>query len=203
MVKAFRKFGLPLGAEVFPVFKKINDSLWIRIEKNTITREELHRIRWDLIFDELGVDFDGRTFEKEFRANLGESAIPVEGAEDILKYLSAKYEVYVASNASYNEQIRRLAGACESGFTKYFTDLFLSEKMGVAKPSREYFDKCVELCNGNVDEIIMIGDSLSADIVGAKEYGLKTIWFNYTGEDTVSPYADYTVLSLREIKNVL
>ena len=77
--------------------------------------------------------------------------------------------------------------------------------MGALKPAKDFFDGCLkEMGNITPDEIIMIGDSLTADIIGGKEYGLKTIWFNPNKlpiPKDLTP--DHTVNSLLEIKQIL
>ena len=71
---------------------RINDGLWLEIEKGTLTRKRLHEIRWNTIFSELGIDFDGVVFEKTFLEFLFDSHEHVDGADEILKkYLSGKY----------------------------------------------------------------------------------------------------------------
>ena len=85
---SFKKFGLEFNDKTFPVFKSINDGLWLDIEKKKITRQDLHDIRFNLILEALGQKFDGRLIEKEFLDNLYDIAIPCDGAIDVLKYLS-------------------------------------------------------------------------------------------------------------------
>ncbi len=202
MQLCFEKFGLAYRKEMFPVFIRINDGLWNRIEKGTLTKDELHKIRWGLVFSELGIDFDGVTFEREFLETLKTSARPVEGAFELLEYLSKKYTLCAASNAPYIQQIARLENV---GMMKYLEKLFISEKIGHPKPSTKFFDACFESL-GDIPKssVVMIGDSLSADIFGGIEYGLRTIWFNY-GKSTVPEnlQADYVIYSLGEIKNIL
>ena len=77
--------------ESFAIFTRINDGLWRRIEQGTLTLEELKKIRWNLIFSELGIDYDGVAFEKYFRDKLNFSAIHEDGAREMLEYLSKKY----------------------------------------------------------------------------------------------------------------
>ena len=88
---------------------------------------------------------------------------------------------------------------------KYFKKIFVSEKMGALKPAKEFFDGCLkEMGDITPNEIAIIGDSLTADILGGKEYGLKTIWFNPNNlpePKSLSP--DHTVNSLLEIKQIL
>lgn len=187
---------------MFDVFVKINDSLWLEIEKGNLTKEGLYKFRWNTIFKELNIKLDGEAFEERFVKLLHETAEPVADANEVLEYLASKYTVYAASNSVYTQQIDRMTKA---DMLKHITKLFSSEKIGFAKPSKMFFDKCFEQTDGIIPEdVILIGDSLTADIQGGIAYGLKTCWFNYKGEmlpDGISP--DYIVDSLKEIKDIL
>lgn len=71
------------------------------------------------------------------------------------------------------------------------------------KPSKEYFDYCIENANARKDEIVLIGDSLTADIAGGRNAGIKTVWFNHDRTDIPeNKIWDYYVESLDEIKNI-
>ena len=199
MYSAAKTHGVTLPADIYVTFKRINTGLWQSLEKGELTREELHAVRWNRIFKAAGVDFDGPTFEKTFFANLYESAFPVEGAYEILEYLHSKYPLYAASNAIYSQQVTRLTKA---DMLKYLKGLFTSERIGFAKPSEEFYAACVKETEPvNPEEILMIGDSLSADVIGAKKFGLSTCWYSPDGGE--SEYADYTVTKLTDIMKIV
>lgn len=195
------KFGIALPENIFEIFHEINTGLWHDIEKGKLTREGLYKIRWNTIFKRIGVDFDGEIFEAQFVKNLHSAAIPVDGAIGLLEYLYPKYTLCVASNAAYEQQISRLTRA---DMLKYMKHLFISEQIGAPKPSPAFFDKCIETLGVGTDELIMIGDSISADIIGAHDYGIKTCFYNHAKAELPGDLcADYTVNSLDEIKNIL
>jgi YjjG family noncanonical pyrimidine nucleotidase len=199
--QAFHEQDLPVNENTFTTFKTINDGLWLKIEKGELDRPGLHKIRFNLVLDALGLKGDGCLIEKRFREILFDTAVAVDGAKDLLKYLSSKYKVYAASNAIYLQQINRLT---KTEMLEYLSDLFISEKLGVTKPSKEFFDVCIKGANTKIEETVMIGDSLSADIIGAKKYGLTTVWYNHNKEDVANAKcADYIVNSLQEIKQIL
>ncbi|MBQ9121574.1 MAG: HAD-IA family hydrolase, partial [Clostridia bacterium] len=82
---------------------------------------------------------------------------------------------------------------------------FISEEMGVSKPSPEYFDRVVEAV-GSADrsEYLVIGDSLTSDITGGKNSGIDTCWYNPGGEENdKGPIPTYTVKSYGEITDLL
>lgn len=194
------KFGLIYNEKIFRVFKKVNDELWRKIEKKELTREQLHETRWNIIFSETGIDFDGKRFEKQFLSNLNFCACKVDGAEDLMAYLSKKYSVFTASNSPSEQQEKRLA---LSGLNKYVVKSFMSQAIGYDKPDLRFFDECIKGIRPiTKEQTVFIGDSLSADICGAKEYGIKTIWFN-PKKISCDNIADYTVFKLKDIKNIL
>lgn len=198
----FSKWNIAYSDKVFPVFLEVNDSLWQKIETGEMDKKTLYQLRWKTIFEKLGIDINGPVFEQEFRNVFSDSKEAVDGAYEILDYLSKKYAVSVASNASYRQQIKRLTNA---DMMKYLTNIFNSEQIGYPKPEKKFFDACFERL-GNIpkEEVIIIGDSLSADIDGGAAYGIKTLWFNYA-EISVpkNVKSDFIVNSLEEIKNIL
>ena len=198
---ACNKFGVPYTTTLVDTFHPINLDLWHRLEKKEVTKEKLFDTRFQIVFDKLGIKADGIAFETAFRENFHESAILVDGARDLLEYLRSKYKVYVASNASMHQQTNRMKRAELDG---YIDGYFVSEEIGFPKPQKEFFDACFKaLPDVKPQDVVMIGDSLSADIKGACEYGLKTIWYNHRNEPTAGVKCDYIVSRLSEIKNIL
>ncbi len=200
-VKTFNDMGIEYSDKVFTTFTGINNRLWRDYENGVITKPELHKVRWNLIFEELGIDADGQKCEGVFYSYLRESCEPVSGAIDILRYLHSRYTVCATSNSGYEQQRTRLENA---HMTEYIDHIFVSEDIGFQKPEKAFFDECFKRLGGASDKCrtIIIGDSLNADINGGKAYGIKTCWYNplYNGGFTD---ADYAVKSLSEIKNIL
>ena len=202
MKSAFKTLAIDYREEVFKTFLRVNNELWLKIERKEMTRQELHRVRWGIIFDELKIDADGGQMERLFLDNLENYALPVVGALDLIKYLAGKYKLYTASNAPYLQQVKRLT---LSGIMPYISGILNFEEQGINKPQRQFFEKCLDAMSPvKKEEIVLIGDSLSADMAGGKYIGFTTVWFNYEGIDRVPPdTCDYTVKSLAEIKDIL
>lgn len=196
------KNGVPYSDDLFDFFIKRNLVLWKRIEDGLLTVDELHRTRWQGIFRDYGIEADGPAFELDFIAGLRETAVPVEGAREILQYLHSRYRLYMVSNASNLQQTTRLGKA---GLLDYVDGVFGALDIGANKPSREFFDYCFRQLPGlRPQETVIIGDSLNADISGGQAYGLHSIWFNYRNYDpspTIIP--DHTVRTLTQIQQIL
>ena len=197
----FTELGLDYKESYFGVFLQVNESLWAMIESGAITRKQHRELRFKLILEKLNVNYDSAVCEELFRHKLYNVAYKVDGAIELLEYLSKKYVIYAASNA-YVQQLERIKIA---GIDKYFKMVFLSEQLGATKPNKEFFDGCFKNMNGiTADQTVMIGDSLVADIKGAYDCGLKTIWYNPKKKQNLRDiYADFSVSSLLEIKKIL
>ncbi len=208
MAEGFRKFGLkPYTEDMFHVFEKINNEVWQQLERGEITFAELQQVRWNRVFDALGIDFDGLVFEEYFRQQLFNSAVPEDGAFQLLDYLKGKYPLCVASNGPYEQQMNRLNIAKMTGYFDYF---FISEKLGFQKPSREFFDRCFdELHAGGFpdlrpEETMIIGDSMSSDMAGGIEYGMHTVLYSKKPVSTEDASRVERVISdLRQVRDFL
>jgi len=178
--QGFADFGLVWTEEFLTTFHTVNNGLWRQLETGELkSRSELFEIRFDRVFAAAGIDCDGRAFEKRFQQLLDESHEPVDGAMDALRYLAEKYTVCAASNSGYEHQYVRLRDA---GMLPYLKEVFVSEDAGASKPDPAFFQWCLDRLEGvEKDEIVMIGDSLTADVAGAEAFGLRCCWFNFEG----------------------
>lgn len=202
IINAFEELGFTYTENVFNTFIEENVKIWKRLEKGEITKPQLRATRWNIILGKLGIDFDGTVLEEMFENGVANHACPVEGAYDLLDYLQGKYKLYIVSNGFRFVQESRLK---IGNFEKYFDGVFVSEDIGIPKPAKEFFDYCFEnINNPPKDDVILIGDSITADILGGINYGIDTIWFNKNNEplpENINP--TYTVNTLNEIKNIL
>ena len=208
MESGFEAFGIgPFEESMFSVFHEVNNRLWRRLEEGTLTFEELKRIRWNLIFEALGFHADGVKFEEYFCDRLFDSAIPEEGAIELLNYLKGKYILCAASNGPFLQQKNRLR---VGGMLDFFEHLFVSEEIGSAKPTREFFEVCLQRLNQGREErleakdLMIIGDSLSSDIAGGIGFGMKTLFYNPKKKEIPSELRpDFIVNTLKEIERIL
>ena len=207
MKTGFAHFGLPAYEEfMFDVFHRENDMLWEQIEQGTLSFPELQKVRWNNIFRALGIAFDGPAFEKYFRSQLYDSAIPEEGAYAMLEGLKGRAILCAASNGPYAQQLHRLEIA---DMKKYFSFFCISEKIGVAKPSKEFFDAGFAQLNTDrkppirPEETVIIGDSLSSDIAGGLQYGMRTVYYRRKGKPEASETVDIVTDDLSKVPTLL
>lgn len=118
-----------------------------------------------------------------------------EDAEFVLKALSQKGYSHIMLSNNFPE----LEDICNKlGIGKYFEDYIVSALVGYNKPRKEIFDIAIEKA-GFPETCFIIGDSVSADIDGAKNAGIKAILVNSSTECN----ADYCCNSLTELLNIL
>ena len=183
-------------------YSKINKSQWELLERKEKTREAVLTDRFTIFFSEIGARVDSKKAREIYEYRLGCGHFFIDGATDLLEALYGKYDLYLASNGTESVQTRRIAS---SGISKYFKEIFISQKIGADKPSSEYFEKCFAMIpNFSKENAIVIGDSLTSDILGGKNAGIKTCLFNPNQKENhtkITP--DFEVKSLAQIPALL
>ena len=201
---AFINNGIEFKEEYAPIFFCVNDGLWDLVEKGKLTREGIYAVRFKKVLEALKIETEVpfSDIEKEFRNTIHNVAECVDGAKELIEYLAKKYRLCVASNSIYEQQVNRLKIA---GLFEYFDKIFVSENIGFSKPQKQFFERCFsQLGDLKPSETVMIGDSLTADISGAHDFGMQTIWYNHLHLPIPQKKNyDYLVDSLLEIKNIL
>ena len=195
------QFGVKPTEAIIKRYSEINRFVWEQLELGKMTRAQILVLRFELLFEELGLSVDGMEARQAYEWNLGCHHFYIDGAEAVLAELEAKYDLYLMSNGTAAVQDRRIEA---SGIAKYFKGIFISEKVGYNKPSIEFFEKCfAEMPNFKKEESIIVGDSLSSDIQGGINAGILTCHYNPKGEkkDGIAP--NYTISALEELPALL
>ena len=141
-------------------------------------------------------------FKQSFRAAWGKTHTLVPGAKEVLEALKNKgYRLFAASNSFGHLQRSRLAHA---GLLSYFEDTYISMDIGYDKPDVRFYQEALHRAGLRPDEVLMVGDSMTTDIIGARAAGLNTCFFVRRQEDTPQEYvADFVIYSLPELLNYL
>lgn len=202
IAKAFRDIGLEPTPALLGRYSELNQAQWEAFERGEITRDTVLVRRFELLFAELGLSIEPQHAEDVYRGYLGVGHYFVEGAEELLSYLSPRYDLYLASNGVADTQYSRLESA---GIGHYFKDIFISEVTGSHKPERAYFDYCFSRIPGfDPSKALMVGDSLTSDILGGCNAGIRTCWFNPGRKPLRGPVTPhFEIHALRELKDIL
>lgn len=182
-----------------------NIDLWTRYSKGEITRDYLivERFRRPLSFGK-GLDPTEEYCLKASDVFLDFcSSKPgvVEGAHELVDYLKAKgYRMHICSNGFHEVQYKKLR-AC--GLYDSFDTIILSEDAGANKPSQQFFDFAFEKSGAVKETTLMIGDNFNTDILGAKQAGLDTAYFNRFPEYPATEPVTFEVTILKDLMDIL
>lgn len=197
--KTLVQLGLSPDEKMLRRYSEINDAHWKRLEKGELNRKQVKVGRYRQLFDEYGVDISPEFATSCYEKKLAEEGDLMEGALEILQFLQGKYRLYVVSNGTLICQQGRMKN---TGITNFFENHFISQQIGLEKPQKEFFDYCFNhIPDFEKSETIIVGDSISADIIGGKNAGITTVRFNPAGEKSSLP--DYEINALCELKDLL
>lgn len=175
VAKTLRTFGLEPTDALLERYHVINKQHWLRLERGEITREQVLTGRFQTLFSELGRQADPEAVAWDYERNLGIGHYFLPGAREALAQLKG-HRLFLASNGTASVQHSRLESA---GLYPVFEQVFVSQELGYNKPAKEFFEACAARIPGfDRENAMMVGDSLSSDILGGKNAGMKTCWVN-------------------------
>ena len=200
--KTLESFGLHPSEEVLRRYNKINRAHWEALERKELTRAQVLLGRFQVLFEEFRLDVDPEKVARTYERNLGMGHWFLPGAEEALVALSRKYRLYLASNGTTSVQQGRLAS---SGIAKYFEGVFISQEIGVNKPDAEYFHRCfARISDFDRAKTMIVGDSLTSDILGGNNAGIATCWVNpHHKERRPDIRVDYEIEALCQLESLL
>lgn len=198
-----RAYGVEMTGEMLARYRDINRRQWELLEEGKQTREQTLTRRFEQLFAEFGHEIDGAAACERYENGLAASGHRfMPGARELLEALHGRYALFIVSNGLTRVQEARIRSA---GIAPYFEGIFLSEKLGVNKPDPAFFARSVELVPGfDRKRALLVGDSLTSDIRGARDAGIASCWFNARGR---APRADivpdHEIRSLDELPPLL
>ena len=199
--KTIRDFGVEPTEEVLARYHLINKWHWEQLELGKLTRPEVLQNRFQVLFSEMGLEVDPALCAKTYEKNLSIGHYFLPGAEDAVDRLSKKYRLFLVSNGTASVQKGRMTSA---NLYRFFETVFVSQEIGHNKPSRAYFDACfAQIPDFDVSKAMIVGDSLTSDIRGGINAGLKTVWVNPNHEDCGDIKPDYQIEALHQLEELL
>ena len=200
--KTLREFGLEPTERVLKRYNLINKAHWEALERKELTREQVLVGRFQVLFEEMGITVEPVQVARAYEHNLSIGHWFLPGAEEAVERLSKKYKLYLASNGTAKVQAGRLASA---NISRFFEEVFVSQEIGANKPSPEYFERCFARIPGlDKSKTIMVGDSLTSDILGGQNAGIATCWVNpHHKEGRADIRVDYEIEALSQLEDLL
>ena len=200
----FEKYNLgSCTKQMLKTYKKINKLYWKKIEKNEISKKDGLIQRYIDFFNIYNIDKNIATqFNEEYQHALGDTIVYLDDSYEIVKSLKGKINQYLVSNGSSKAQRKKLKN---SKFDTLFDNIFLSEETGYEKPHEEFFNYVFEKIGlKDKSSTIIVGDSITSDIQGGVNAGIKTVWYNRFGKGhNKNPRVDYEIRNLKEIYDII
>ncbi len=198
LLNTFAALGHECDARCAEIYREIDREIWMDFENGRISQENLRTKRFELLFDAIGIDCDAVEFSRRYLAELACGSDLIDGAEDLLKSLHGRVGLILITNGLADVQRPRFA---RSTLMPYFSDVVISEEVGVAKPDPKIFDVAfAKMGFPEREDVLIVGDSLTSDIRGGNNYGIDTCWFNPAGRRRVDGVGiHYEIGALREL----
>ena len=182
LTELYTQYGLNelglMSCETFiDTYTENNQLLWAEYHMGRISKETLRAERFHKTFIQLGVAPESvpHQFEDDYVQMSPMKKNLFEGSERVLSYLQKKYTLHIISNG-FKETTLIKMDRCN--LNPYFTNVIISEDVGVNKPDKAIFEHALKKAGAKKEESIMIGDSIEADIRGAQDFGIQAIFFN-------------------------
>ena len=180
-----------------------NEIYWDRFRKGYINREEL---RWKRMWRTL-VDYKitdealAKEMSERYLEILPTKTTLFPHCMEVLNYLQDKgYPMHLITNGFEKTQHQKIKN---SGIDHFFKHMITSEQAGIMKPHAAIFEYALELTQSIAEACVMIGDTLEVDILGAKNMGMDTIYFNPAKPHDNKVVPTYVIENLAVLKDIL
>ena len=187
--------------EFYSIYSVHNHKLWDRYTKGFIKQEELRwkRIYLSLLDYKIADEALSKEMSVDYLDILPNKKNLFPYTIEILEYLKSKdYSMHLITNGFESVQFKKIKN---SNLADYFTEVITSEASNSLKPNKEIFEYALKVSNANVETSIMIGDNEDADIQGAINVGMDSIFVNHLQIQPTVP-ATHTITHLKELENI-
>jgi len=174
----FARYGFDYSEEVRMKYRKINAQVWAEYQRDEISEADFPTSRYVRLFELIGVQCDDvHAFNEQYLVEMGKGAQLIDGAQEICREIvAAGKQIFIVTNGLFAVQQSRIKNSLISDC---ISDYFVSSAVGYRKPQIEFFEHVFShIPPIDKSKIIVIGDSLSADIAGGNNAGIDTCWIN-------------------------
>lgn len=198
--RLFSRFGLGVCTdEMLNRYSRINAGYWKRLEQGELTKDQVLTGRFEDFFREYGLDTGCvRDFNAAYQLALGDTICFNPGGLEAVKLLKGSCLQYAVTNGTLTAQRKKLN---LSGLSELLDGAFISDVIGIEKPNIGFFTAVwAQIGAYDPEEVLIIGDSLTSDIKGGNNAGIRCCWFNPEGKPAPENLRiDYTIRSLTEV----
>lgn len=184
-------------------YSEINRRCWEKLERGEMTKPEVLVRRFEQFFTEYGLNAAvAADFNEAYQLELGETVVFCDRGDELVRSLRHHVKQYAVTNGTLVAQRRKLD---KSGLIRLLDDVFISDCIGVEKPNMGFFDAVfAKLGPVNKDEVLIVGDSLTSDMQGGNNAGIRCCWYN--PKNLPAPEGlrlDYIIRDLNQVRDIL
>ncbi len=198
-----REFGFDEDKIDYDLYSDINQKLWDEYSCGMLDKRSVLIGRYVEYGERQNIRFDAEQFQERYEDKLADTCILYPETRPVLEKLKHdKYRIYIITNGVTRVQNNRLD---LSGLRPLLDGIFISDEIGFAKPSDEYFAAVKKgVSDFDPKKTLIVGDSLVSDIPLGANNGIKTCRANYRrAGNPNNVFYDYEIFNLDEIFNVL
>ena len=173
------------------------------IKDGEITSKIYQQSLFSIIIDKLGINMEveeaRQLVNKKMSSGMGLKRVLLPGAEELLREVhSLGYTLAIISNND-----GKTAEKCaQVGIDKYFQIIIDSTKVNRIKPDRGIYLLASRELGIDTNDIVHIGDLYGADVLGARNAGIETVWLNSRNGINYDGIDVFEVGSLRELSEL-
>lgn len=195
-----QQLGVSSADEFIDAYEEVNHGLWQRYESGQLGRDVLRVLRFRNTLLRFGVKDEALTARMgyDYLALTPQRTALIPGARDLLEDLRGRYRLHIITNGFH--EVQQVKIAC-SGLGDYFDLVLSSEMAGARKPDPRIFAAALKRTKGTAQESLMIGDSVPADMEGARGAGWDHAHFAPLGQ--ADEQATYVLRRLDDLRGIL
>ncbi len=196
----FEKYDVNGNKEYIDTFKKINKALWLDVEKGLKKRDNIVYLRFKYFLEQYNLIRDYHQMSEDYLNNMHHHVYLFDHVIETMEYLKKHFTVVMMTNGVKRVQEMKIK---RSGLKKYFDEIIISEDTGYSKPHIGIFEYMEEKIGMHPkSEILIVGDSLTSDIRGGKNYGIDTCFFNIKNKKA-NKDVDYEIKDIKELIDIV
>ena len=194
-------------------YTQINDVYWKKLERGEMKKPEILVRRFEDFFAQVGQDPTlAPSFNTRYQLALGDTIVFCDEGDKIIADLKGRIPQFGVTNGTLAAQTKKLE---RSGLGELFDGVFISDQIGFEKPDARFFIPVIERLEQEIpgirkDEVLIVGDSLTSDILGGVNAGIQTCWYHpaqamgaAVGATADRPRVDYEIRTLHEIYPII
>ena len=172
-------FGIESVEEYISTYKKANAWCWGEYQSGRMDKAELRWRRFSMTLEHWGLEKDAVLGDRLGSHYVETSPYKTHLVKDALKVVTDLHErghrLIMLTNGF--EEVQHIK-VTQCGLDPFFETVLTSDALGVKKPHQEIFNLALKETDSKRENAIMLGDSLEADIIGARDAGWGQVYYN-------------------------